>query len=324
MTLRRRPLLLGSALLAAGAGAARAQTSQPTITIVVPYAAGGGTDIVGRVFAREFGKALDRTVIVDNRGGAAGHIGSTAVARAKPDGTTLLYAVSTNIVVNPHLQRGDRMDLATALTPIAQASAYAYVLVVDPGLGVSSVRELIALARRKPGELTYSSGGVGNNNHLAGLLFAEAAGVQMDHVPYRGTAPALVDVVAHQVSMNFSSPPPAIPLIQEGKLRALAVTGPRRMAALPDVPTLAEAGLPGVTITGWHSLLAPAGTPTAILDRYEVAAKQAAASADFRERLALEGLEPAPDQPRATFARAVQEESAFWARKLRELNVQLE
>jgi tripartite-type tricarboxylate transporter receptor subunit TctC len=146
----------------------------------------------------------------------------------------------------------------------------------------------------------------------------------MDHVSYRGTAPALMDVVAHQVSMNFSSPPPAIPLIHEGKLRALAVTGPARLAALPDVPTLGEAGMPGIVISGWHGVFAPAATPAATLDRYEKAAKTATAAAIFRERLALEGLEPAPDRPRAEFARAVRDEYAFWGRKVKELNIQLE
>ncbi|UFN50562.1 tripartite tricarboxylate transporter substrate binding protein [Roseomonas sp. OT10] len=319
----RRQLLAGAAVLALPR-IGRAQAPAP-ITMIVPYAAGGGTDIVGRIFAQEFSQTLGQQVVVDNRGGAAGYIGSTAVARARPDGSTLLYAVSTNIVVNPHLQRGDKVDLATALAPIAQVSSYSYVLVVDPSLGVSTVAELVALAKRKrPGELTFSSGGVGSNNHLAGVLFSEAAGFEMDHVSYRGTAPALMDVVAQRVSMNFSSPPPAIPLIQEGKLKALAVTGPTRMTALPNVPTLGEAGMPGIVIAGWHGLLAPARTPAETLDRFEVAAKKAASTPLFRERLALEGLEPAPDQPRAVFAKAVTEESAFWARKVKELNIQLE
>jgi tripartite-type tricarboxylate transporter receptor subunit TctC len=292
----------------------------------VAYAPGGGTDIVGREFALLFTQELGgQTVVVDNRGGAAGHVGSLSVARARPDGLTLLFAVSTNVVVNPHLQRGDQVDLATALTPVAQVSSYQYVLVVDPNLRVDTLAGLIALAQSRPADdLTFSSGGVGSNNHMAGILFAEAAGIRMGHIPYRGTAPALMDVVAHTVSMNFSSPPPAIPLVREGRLKALAVTGERRLPQLPEVPTLAEAGLPGIVITGWHGVFAPAATPPAALDRLEAAAWRAATSPRFAERLTTEGLEPAPERPRADFAAAVQEESAFWARKVRELDLKLD
>lgn len=327
-TLPRRRHLLATALAAAGLPrAVRAQPAQGRpITLVVPYAAGGGTDIVAREFAPLFAQELGgQTVVIDNRGGAAGHVGSASVARARPDGLTLLFAVSTNVVVNPHLQRGDRLDLATALTPIAQVSTYQYVLVVDPDLGVSTLSDLVALAKsRPPGTLTFSSGGVGSNNHLAGVLFAEAAGIRMDHVSYRGTAPALLDVVAHRVSMNFSSPPPAVPLVREGRLKALAVTGERRLSSLPEVPTLAEAGMPGIVITGWHGIFAPAETPAAVLDRHEAAALRAAANPRFVERLRTDGLEPAPARPRAAFAEAVKAENAFWARKVRELNLSLE
>jgi tripartite-type tricarboxylate transporter receptor subunit TctC len=312
---------LGGLALAARAGA---QPVRP-LTLVVPYAAGGGTDITGREFAQVFAPEIGQTVVVDNRGGAAGHVGSVSVARARPDGSTLLFAVSTNIVVNPHMQRGDRIDLATALAPVAQVSTYQYVLVVHPDVPARNLAELIAYARTRPrGELTYSSGGVGNANHLAGVLFSEATGLSMEHVPYRGTAPALMDVVAGRVTMNFSSPPPAIPLVREGRLRALAVTGDRRIAALPEVPTLAEAGLPGVVIKGWHGVFAPAGVPAEQMDRLEEAARRAVATPKFQERLEIDGLEPAPVRPRAEFAAAVREESAFWAAKLRELDIKLE
>ncbi|MCO6417532.1 tripartite tricarboxylate transporter substrate binding protein [Siccirubricoccus sp. KC 17139] len=303
---------------------ALAQPARP-VTLVVPYAAGGGTDITGREFAQVFAPELNQTVVVDNRGGAAGHVGSVSVARARPDDTTLLFAVSTNIVVNPHLQRGDRIDLATALAPVAQVSSYQYLLVVHPDVPAQNLAELLAFIRSRPaGELTYSSGGVGNANHLAGLLFSEAAKVQMEHVPYRGTAPALMDVVAGRVTMNFSSPPPAIPLVREGKLRAIAVTGEKRIATLPDVPTLTEAGLPGAVITGWHGVFAPAGMEPAQLERLSAAAKRAAATAKFRERLAHDGLEPAPERPLAEFAAAVRQESDFWAQKAKELDLKLE
>ena len=326
--LQRRIVLAGTVALCGspfGRPAPRAQQQQRPITLVVPYAPGGGTDIVAREFAPIFSQELGgQTVVVDNRGGAAGHVGALSVARARPDGLTLLFAVSTNVVVNPHLQRGDRVDLATALTPVAQVSSYQYVLVVNPKLAASNVQELVALAKSRPGELTFSSSGVGGNNHLAGVLFADAAGIRMEHVPYRGTAPAVMDVVGGQVDMNFSSLPPAISLVREGTLKALAVTGDHRVPSLPDVPTLAEAGLPGVVITGWHGVFAPAGTPAAELDRLEAAARRAAALPRFAERLENDGLESAPERPRAAFAVAVREESAFWARKVRELDLKLE
>lgn len=320
--LHRRAALAGSMLLAAGRAAA--QPTRP-LTLVVPYAAGGGTDITGREFAQLFAAELGQTVVVDNRGGAAGHVGSMSVARARPDGTTLLFAVSTNIAVNPHMQRGDRVDLASALVPVAEVTSYQYVLVVHPDVPARTLPELLAHIRGRPrGDLTYSSGGVGNANHLAGVLFSEAAGVAMEHIPYRGTAPALLDVVAGRVTMNFSSPPPALALVREGKLRAIAVTGDHRIAALPEVPTLTEAGLPGVVITGWHGVFAPAGLPADLQARLEQAAIRAAATPRFRERLVHDGLEPAPPRPLAAFAVAVREESAFWARKIRELDIRLE
>ncbi len=325
MTLPRRAALsLGAAALVLPQRG-HAQATRP-LTMIVPYAPGGGTDITGRAFAQLFEPELGQTVIIENRAGAAGHVGSVAVARSRPDGQTLLFAVSTNVVVNPHLQRGDRIDLATALAPVAQVSSYQYVLVVHPDVPARNLSELIAYIRSKPkGELTYSSGGVGNANHLAGVLFSEAARVEMEHVPYRGTAPALLDVVAGRVTMNFSSPPPAIPLVREGKLRAIAVTGEKRIAALPEVPTLTEAGLAGAVITGWHGVFAPAGVPTETMDRLEQACRRAADTARFRERLEHDGLEPAPAGiTRAAFAAAVKQESAFWARKVQELNIRLE
>ncbi|WP_043334540.1 Bug family tripartite tricarboxylate transporter substrate binding protein [Belnapia moabensis] len=319
----RRSLLLGLG----AAGLARPAFAQATraVTIVVPYAAGGGTDITAREFSQLFAPEIGQTVVVDNRGGAAGQVGSVSVARSRPDGTTLLFAVSTNIVVNPHLQKGDRLDLATALQPVAQVSSYQYVLVVHPDVPAKTLPELLTYVRGRPkGDLTYSSGGIGNANHLAGVLFSEAAKVEMEHVPYRGTAPALLDVVAGRVTMNFSSPPPALALVREGKLRAIAVTGERRIAALPDVPTLTEAGLPNAVITGWHGVFAPAATPAELMGRMEAAARRAAATPKFAERLAHDGLEPAPDRPRAAFAEAVMHESGYWARKVKELDLQLE
>jgi tripartite-type tricarboxylate transporter receptor subunit TctC len=320
----RRTILAAGAALPFIARGAAAQQARP-ITLVVPYAPGGGTDLTAREFAHAFSEALGgQTVIVENRGGAAGHIGSVGVARARPDGTTLLFAVSTNLVVNPHMQR-DASDLVNALAPVAQITSYQYVLVIDPRLPVNNLQELIAWVRTQPkGSVTYSSGGVGNANHLAGVLFADATRLEMEHIPYRGTGPALLDVVAGRIAMNFSSPPPAIQLAREGRVRAIAVTGDRRMPAIPDVPTLAQAGLPGVSITGWHGIFAPAATPPDMLNRLETAARQAAATSRFSGRLEQDGLEPSPTRPRAEFLTAIREESGFWGRKIRELDLKME
>jgi tripartite-type tricarboxylate transporter receptor subunit TctC len=322
-TTRRAILAAGAALPFLARGAA-AQGARP-ITLVVPYAPGGGTDLTAREFAHAFSEALGgQTVIVENRGGAAGHIGSVGVARSRPDGTTLLFAVSTNLVVNPHMQR-DGSDLVNALAPVAQITSYQYVLVIDPRLPVQNLEQLIAWVRAQPkGSVTYSSGGVGNANHLAGVLFADATKLEMEHIPYRGTGPALLDVVAGRIAMNFSSPPPAIQLSREGRLRAIAVTGERRMPAIPDVPTLAQAGLPGVTITGWHGIFAPSATPPDVMARLETAARQAAAASRFSGRLEQDGLEPSPVRPRTEFLTAIREESGFWGRKIRELDLKME
>jgi tripartite-type tricarboxylate transporter receptor subunit TctC len=316
------PLLAAPALITR----ARAQgTGQGRpITLVVPYAAGGGTDIVARELAPILMEQLGQSVIVENRGGAAGHVGATSVARARPDGTTLLFAVSTNIVVNPHLQRNDRINLSTALSPVTKASSYQYVLVIDPKLPVTDLKGLIAAGKQPKADFSFSSGGVGSNNHLAGILFAEAAGLQMEHISYRGTAPALQDVVTGRVTMNFSSPPPAVPLAKEGRLRALAVTGGHRLPSLPEVPTLSEAGLPGIVILGWHGLFAPAGTPEAEMSRLEAAANKAIRDPRFAKGLERDGLEVAAEQPRAEFASDIRKEYEFWGAKVRELDLKAE
>ena len=319
--MKRRHLL---PVLAAPALIGRVRAQGRSITLVVPYAAGGGTDIVARELSPILTETTGQNIIIENRGGAAGHVGAVSVTRARPDGLTLLFAVSTNIVVNPHLQRNDRTDLSSALVPVAKASTYQYVLVIDPRLPVTNLRELIAYGKASGTPLTYSSAGVGSNNHLAGLLFAEAAGIEMEHISYRGTAPALQDVVAGRVTMNFSSPSPAIPLVRDNRLRALAATGEARLASVPEVPTLGEAGLPGIVILGWHGIFAPAGTPEAELDRLEAAANRAIRDPRFNRSLERDGLELAAIRPRAEFARAIREEYAFWGRKARELDLKAE
>jgi tripartite-type tricarboxylate transporter receptor subunit TctC len=317
----RRGILASAPLLLARPASAQSDA----ITMVVPYAAGGGTDIVGREFAQVFARELGRTVVIDNRGGAAGYVGVAAVARARPDGATLLFAVNTNVTLNAHLQRSDQMDLVASLAPVAQLSTYQYVLVADPRLNTPTLRDFLTMAKSRPsGDLTFSSTGIGTNSHLAGLLVGQAAGIELEHIAYRGAAPAILDVVAGRIAINFSSPPATIPLVRSGQLRALAVTGTSRLSSLPEVPTLAEAGLPGVTITGWHGIFAPVSVPADLLDTFHDAALRAAASPTFRERLDRDGLEPVEARARNSFAALVRDESAFWGRKVQELNLRLE
>lgn len=326
MPTTRRAALAAPLLLipAAGARAQAAAWPNRPVTMIVPYAPGGGTDIVGREFAAILSEELGQTVVVENRGGAGGHIGTMQAARARADGYTFLYAVNSNIVINPHLYRTDGLDFAQAFIPLAQVSSYQYVLVTNPRSGLDTLEKFIAAANAKPGELTFSHSGVGGNNHLAGTLFARAAGIQIEHVSFRGTAPALMEVVAGNVTMNVSSPPPAVPLVREGRVRAIAVTGAARSPAFPDIATLAELGYPAGTVTGWHGLFFPAGTPAEAVERLSAAGRRIAQSARFHASLGRDGLEPVADRDRPAFTAAVREEIALWGTRIRELNIRVE
>ncbi len=327
MITTRRSFVAGSAALAAALpGTAGAQAKWPTqpITLVVPYAAGGGADIVARELAHLLLPRLGQPLVVDNKGGAAGAIGTQVVARARPDGNSVLYAVSTNIVLNPHILKNFTISTLNDLAPVVQTTDYQYVLAVHPDVPAKSVTDLVALAKKEPGKLTFSSSGVGGNNHLCGVLFAHAAGIDITHVPYKGTGPALMDVISNVITMNFSSLPPAVAQIKAGKLRALAVTGDRRVKSLPDVPTLEEAGFKGLVVKGWHGLFVPAKTPVEIIDRLETEAKAALGDKKMEEALAKDGLELPPVQSRAQFADAVRKEHAFWGTKLKELDIKFE
>jgi tripartite-type tricarboxylate transporter receptor subunit TctC len=301
-----------------------AQAAWPTqpVSFVVGYAAGGGADIVARELAMLLTPLLGQTVIVENKGGAAGAIGARYVSNAKPDGYTIFYAVGTNVVTNPHVLKAS-IDTLAGLVPIIQTTDYQYVLAVNPKVPVNNVKELIALAKKEPGKLTFSSSGVGGNNHLAGALFADAAGIDLTHAPYKGTGPALMDVISGVITMNFSSLPPAVSQIKAGKLKALAVTGNKRVSSLPDVPTLKEQGI-DVAVTGWHGLFAPPKTPDAILDRIYKETAAAMKDPKFTGALAKDGLELPPARSRADFAKYVQDEHAFWGKKLKALNIKAE
>jgi len=320
---RRSALALGSGALLVPS-ALRAQATWPTqpLSFVVGYAAGGGADIVARELAHLMTPLLGQQVIVENKGGAAGAIGARFVSNAKPDGYTIFYAVGTNVVTNPHVLKAS-IDTLKGLVPIIQTTDYQYVLAVNPNVPANNVKELIALAKKEPGKLTFSSSGVGGNNHLAGALFAEAAGIDITHAPYKGTGPALMDVISGVITMNFSSLPPAVSQIKGGRLKALAVTGNKRVSSLPDVPTLKEQGV-DVAVTGWHGLFAPPKTPDAILDRLHKETAIAMKDTRYTEALAKDGLELPPARTRAEFTKYVEDEHAFWGKKLKALNIQAE
>jgi tripartite-type tricarboxylate transporter receptor subunit TctC len=319
---RRHALAMGSGALLLPSMARAADWPTGPVTFVVGYAAGGSTDINARELGQVMTPVIGQQIIIDNKGGAAGSIGLRAVAAAKPDGQTLFVAVGTNVIINPHVQKG-MIDTLAALAPICQITSYQYVLVVGNKVPANNAAELVALAKKDPEKLTYSSSGVGGNNHLAGALFAEAAGIKLTHVPYKGTGPAVADVISGQITMNFSSLPPAVSQIKGGNLKALAVTGDKRVKSLPDVPTLKEQGI-DVVVTSWQGLFAPAKTPADILDKIEKAAKEAMKNPKWEEALARDGLEQPPDRTRAEFTKFVADEHAFWGKTLKKLNIEME
>lgn len=320
---RRHALALGgSSLLLPSALRAQAAWPSGPVTFVVGYAAGGGADINARELANIASPMIGQQIVVENKGGAAGSVGARIVAGAKPDGQTLFYAVGTNVVINPWVQKG-MIDTLATLAPICQTTSYQYVLCINPKVPANTAAELVALAKKDPEKLTFSSSGVGGNNHLAGALFADAAGIKITHVPYKGTGPALADVISGVITMNFSSLPPAVGQVKAGNLRALAVTGDKRLKSLPDVPTLKEAGI-DVVVNGWHGLFAPAKTPDAMLDKIDADMTKAMKDPRWEEALSKDGLELAPPRTRAQFAKFVADEHAFWGKKLKQLNVEME
>jgi len=325
--MKRRSLLLAPTLFAPSLALAQSGwRPNRAVTMIVPYAAGGGTDIVGREFAQMLSQKLGQTVVVDNRGGAGGSIGTLQAVRARGDGYTFLYAVSSNIVINPHVYRTpEREDPARVLVPAGIVANYQYILVGNPRFPATNLQELIALAKANPGHVTFSHSGNGGNNHLAGKLLAKMAGIELNDVAYRGTAPALMDAVNGTVQFNISSPPPAIPLVREGQLRPIAVTGAQRSPTFPDVPTVAEQGLPGYNVTGWHGVFYPPGTPAEPVAALRAAVAEIAAMPAFHEKLGRDGLEPlsAPVSPDA-FATQVRDEHAFWGRTIPELGIRVE
>lgn len=282
------------------------------VRLIIAYAAGGGTDIVGRVVAQKLGDGLGRQVIVDNRPGAAGNIATEIAVRAPADGYTLLMGNIGPIAVNPHLYKLP-FDPLCDLAPVTFLAAAPLLVVVHPALPVRSLSDLVALARRRPDALTYSSAGVGSSNHLAGALFAIETATRITHVPYKGASPAVADLMAGNVQLSFQTLPSVGSAMRAKRVKALAVTSARRSSAYPDIPTAREAGVEGFEVNAWYSIVAPAGTPRPIIDRLHAELSAALKQPDVIERFKGEGAEPA-GLPPDDFARFMRTESSKWGR----------
>jgi tripartite-type tricarboxylate transporter receptor subunit TctC len=265
--------LAASLVLALAAGSPALADDYPThpIRVIVPFAAGGAADAVARIVGKRIGETLGQTIVVEDRGGGGGVIGTEIVRNADPDGYTLLLGQSGPISINPGIYTKLSYDPEKDFIPISMTTAYPYVLVVNPSLGVKTVAELVALAKRKPGELNYGTAGVGVSNHLCTELFDNKAGIKMTHVPYRGTSLAVADLISGQVQVVFADPVSALSQVRAGALIALAVTSKERSPVAPDVPTIAESGYPGFDAVAWHGFMAPAGTPKPIVDKLNAA-----------------------------------------------------
>jgi tripartite-type tricarboxylate transporter receptor subunit TctC len=293
------------------------------IRFVVPFPPGGATDIITRVIAQRLAGELGQPVVVENRPGAGGAIGSDLVAKAAPDGYTILMATTSTHSIGPTLNPKIPYNVERDFAPVVQIAVAPNVVVVSPALGVGSVRELVALAKGKPGQLNFASSGTGTIVHLSGELFKSMAGVDMVHVPYKGTALAMPDLMSGQVSMIVDSIASALPHIRSGKIKALAVTTPGRSALLPELPTVAESGLPGYASDAYFGAFAPAGTPREIVARLNAEPGKALASADVKENLARHGAE-AVGGPPERLAATVKTETEKWAKVIRQANVKLE
>ena len=314
-------LKIAAVLLALSVPAAAQDYPTKPIRLIIPFPPGGSNDVVGRMIALQLGDRLGRQVIVDNRGGAGGIIGTEAASKAAPDGYTLLI-ISIAHAVSPWLYKL-QYDPIKSFVPVSILASGPNVLVVHPSLGVHSVTELIALAKEKPGQLNYASAGIGSFQHLGGELFKLTAGIDMVHVPYKGGGPAMTDVLGGYTKIMFSSMVQTTPFVLNGQLRALGTSGARRNPALPDVPTIAEAGLPGYEATNWWGIVAPAGTPPEIVEKLhtEIAAVQE--SPKTKEQFAAQGADIV-QMTSAEFGTFIEKEINKWERVVKEAGIKAE
>ena len=316
----RRRFSAGIAAAAAaslpGLGAAQENWPAKPIRLVIPFPPGGATDILGRMVAQELSKALGVSVVADNRAGAGGNIGAEAVAKAAPDGYTLLMCTIGTQSINQSLYPKLGFDPIRDHVPVTLVATVPNALVVNPNVPAKTVKELIALAKSRPGRLNYGSSGNGSSVHLSGELFKSMTGTFMTHIPYRGSAPAVADLIAGQLDLMFDNLPSVISHIKAGKLRALAVTSPRRSPSMPDLPTIAEAGVPGYDATSWFGVVAPAGTPQPIVNRIQQVIAKSLATPEIREKLLTLGAEGVGNTPEV-FGQFIRAEAEKWAKVIK-------
>ena len=321
-TLARRAAAIAALALATTTAALAQAYPARAIKLVVPYAPGGSADIAARLVTDEWGKALGGTLFIENKGGAGGNIGVDMVAKAAPDGYTIgLQTVS--LAINPALTPRIPYDTLKDLAPIGLVASSQHVLVVNNSLPAKNVKELVALLKAEPGRYSYGSAGAGSTFHMSAELFKAVSGAPMVHIPYRGGGPAMMDTMSGQVALSFPVLSAAQPHVAAGKLRALGVTGSRRSALMPDVPTIAEAGVPNYAFETWFIVFAPAGTPGPVIDKLNAALNQALGSAALKERMTKEGFDPTPSTPAQARAR-LEKEMPQWAQLIKERGITTE
>jgi tripartite-type tricarboxylate transporter receptor subunit TctC len=319
MKLSRRKFLhlaAGAVTLPTLSRVARAQAQEypvRTVSIVVPYAPGGATDILGRMVAQALQESFGKPVVVENRPGAGQQIGVGAVAKSAPDGHTLLVATSSAMAINPALYKKITYDPARDFAPISMLAHIPFILLVNLSLPVQNVADLIKYAKERPGQLSFGSGGVGASHHLYGELFKSLTGVQMTHVPYKGTVPALNDLMGGHIQVLFSDAPPALPLIRSNKVRALGITSSKRLAVVPEIAPISDT-VPTYDSAPWQMLSAPAGTPQPIIDKLHDEVSRYVASADGQKKLIDMGLVPGEATSPAELARFVESEIVLWGK----------
>ena len=312
----------GWAFIAAAAAAPAQEYPNKTIRLIVPFPAGGPTDVIARTVALKLTESWSQPIVIDNRGGAGGNVGTDIAAKAAPDGYTLAMVIVSH-AINASLYSKLPYDPVKDFAPVSLAGAATIVLIAHPGVQAKTIKELIALGKSNPGKLSWGSPGTGTPHHLAGEMFKTVTRIEMVHIPYKGAAPAVVDLLGGQVALAFVSLPAALPHIKAGKLTALGVSGAQRSAVAPEVPTIAESGLPGYELENWYGVLAPAGTPRAIVDRLSGEIVKILTTQEVKERLNAQGFEVRTSTP-AQFAAYLKSEIVKWAKIVKDSGAKVE